>query len=78
MSVDTVTGGPPDARSLPAPVRLILLTNGRRISEVLHVVAELRIADLLADTPRTVTELAGLTDSHEESLYRVLRCGAAF
>ncbi|MFD7907136.1 methyltransferase [Kitasatospora sp. NPDC059747] len=78
MSVDTVTGGPPDARSLPAPVRLILLTNGRRISEVLHVVAELRIADLLADHPRTVAELAGLTDSHEESLYRVLRCAAAF
>ncbi|MFJ2578119.1 methyltransferase [Kitasatospora aureofaciens] len=78
MSVDTVTGGPPHARSLPAPVRLILLTNGRRISEVLHVVAELRIADLLADGPRTITELAEQTGCHQESLYRVLRCAAAF
>jgi hypothetical protein len=37
------------------------------------VVAELGIADLLKKDSRTIEELASLTGTHEESLYRVLR-----
>ncbi|MEN8157806.1 MAG: methyltransferase [Bacteroidota bacterium] len=37
------------------------------------VVAELGIADLLRGGPRTVDELASETDTHPESLYRVMR-----
>ncbi|MGV9565852.1 methyltransferase [Streptomyces sp. NPDC003480] len=78
MSVAPMTGGPPDPESLPAPVRLVLLTNGRRVSEVLYVLAELRIADHLADGPLEVERLAEKTGTHADSLYRVLRCAAAF
>ncbi|MFD9908748.1 methyltransferase [Streptomyces sp. NPDC059063] len=78
MSVDSAIGGPPDPRSLPAPVQLILLTNGRRVSEVLYVLAELRIADHLADGPLGVEQLAEKTGSHADSLYRLLRCAASF
>ncbi|MFF1720367.1 methyltransferase [Streptomyces sviceus] len=78
MSVDTTIGGPPDPRSLPAPVQLVLLTNGRRVSEVLYVMAELRIADHLADGPLGVEQLAEKSGSHTDSLYRVLRCAASF
>jgi DNA-binding IclR family transcriptional regulator len=37
------------------------------------VVAELGIADLLADRPMSAAQLAQATASHEPSLYRVLR-----
>ena len=43
----------------------------------LQVVAELGIADLVTDRPRTATELASATGAHEDSLYRVLRMLAA-
>lgn len=39
----------------------------------LGVVAELGIADLLKDGPRTIGELAARSGAHEESLYRVMR-----
>ncbi|MEU8530274.1 MULTISPECIES: methyltransferase [Streptomyces] len=70
--------GPAMTAALPPHVRLLLLTDGKRISRVLHVVAELAIADELADGPLTVAELAERTDSHADSLGRVLRVAAAF
>lgn len=39
----------------------------------LRVVCDLGIADLLADGPRTATDLARATGTHADSLYRVLR-----
>jgi hypothetical protein len=46
---------------------------GAWITQGLWVVAELGIADLLADGPCTVEELAATTDAHADSLYRLLR-----
>jgi DNA-binding transcriptional ArsR family regulator len=41
-------------------------------AQVLHAAAELRIADLLADGPRSTAELARAADAHEPSLRRLL------
>ncbi|MEV5985409.1 methyltransferase [Streptomyces sp. NPDC052051] len=70
--------GPPMAAALPPHVRLLLLTDGTRVSRVLHVIAELGVADQLAGGPLTVDELAERTGTHAESLCRVLRVAAAF
>jgi O-methyltransferase len=43
------------------------------VTQALYVAARLGIADLLAAGPRTVAELAAETETHERSLYRVLR-----
>jgi multifunctional cyclase/dehydratase/O-methyltransferase len=77
---DDMTGvvGPAMAAVLPPHLRLLLLTDGKRISQVVHVLAELRIADELADGPRTVAELAKATDTHPDALARVLRVAAGF
>ena len=49
------------------------LINGYQITQAVHVAAVLGISDLLAETPLTVAELAARTDSHAESLARLLR-----
>jgi predicted transcriptional regulator len=46
---------------------------GWMASRALYVAAELGIADILANGPRSITELAALTSSHPRSLYRLLR-----
>ena len=50
---------------------------GIHISRAVYAVAELGIADLLADGPVSPAELARATGTHEPSLYRVLRLLAA-
>jgi hypothetical protein len=50
--------------------RLII---GYRVSQALHVVAVLGIADLLKDGPRHFSDLARSSKTHAESLYRLLR-----
>lgn len=49
------------------------LANGFWISQAIHVAATLGVADLLAEGPRGVDDLAAETDSDERSLYRLLR-----
>ena len=49
------------------------LVNGYQVTQALHVAAVLGLADLLADGPRTSDELAVVTTSHPETLYRLLR-----
>jgi ubiquinone/menaquinone biosynthesis C-methylase UbiE len=49
------------------------LVVGYRVSQALSVVARLGIADLLADGPRSIDDLAAATHTHARSLYRVLR-----
>jgi hypothetical protein len=46
---------------------------GFQVSQAIHVAARLGIADLLLDGPRTSDELAAATDTHADSLYRLLR-----
>jgi hypothetical protein len=71
MSSDT-------ALSQPAPdAALLELVFGRCVSMALSVVAKLRIADLLADGPKTVADLASRTATQATSLYRILRTLAA-
>ncbi len=54
------------------------LINGYRVTQIVGVAAHLGIADLLAGGPKTASELATETGSHERSLYRVLRALAGY
>jgi len=54
------------------------MINGYRLSQMIHVVAKLHVADLLAAGPMTIDELAGATGAHLESLRRLLRALASF
>ena len=49
------------------------LVGGHRVTAVIYVAARLGIADLLLEGPKTATELAHLTDTHERSLIRLMR-----
>jgi O-methyltransferase domain/Dimerisation domain len=49
------------------------LLSAYRISQAIHVAAVLGIADLFADGPRSVDELAESTATHPDTLYRLLR-----
>ena len=66
---------PTDATQLQAPpdAELLRLIFGKNISMAIAVVAKLRVADLLADGPQTLADLAARTETHTPSLYRVLR-----
>jgi hypothetical protein len=44
-----------------------------RVSQMIAVAARLRIADHLAEGPRALDDLARVTGTHEDSLYRMLR-----
>jgi predicted transcriptional regulator len=57
----------------PPDGALLQLVFGKCISMAISVVAKLRIADLLADGPKTLADLATKTNTHAPSLYRVLR-----
>jgi hypothetical protein len=56
---------------------LLALVRGYQRSRVLTVVAQLGIADLLGDGPRSVDDLATATGGHAPTLYRVLRAVAS-
>lgn len=56
---------------------LLGLINGFQITQAIHVASTLRVADHMGDEARTAGELAALTKSHPDSLYRLLRALAA-
>src|SRR5918999_1786376 len=60
-------------QQIPPEAFLTQLAFGAMMSQALYVAAKLGIADLLADKPQTVKELASATKTHEGALYRVLR-----
>jgi SAM-dependent methyltransferase len=60
-----------------AAARLLPMIWGIHVSRCVYAAAELRVADLLEEGPRSSSELAELTATHEPSLYRVLRVLAA-
>lgn len=62
---------------IPPHEQLMRYLVGMWISKPLYVVAELGIADLLADGPKSICELARTTRSHEPHLSRVLRALAS-
>lgn len=49
------------------------MTHGLWLAAGISVAAELGLADLLKEKPRTIDELAELTGMHKESLYRIMR-----
>ena len=61
------------APTLPPPMQLFLMSEGVVVSTALSLAAELGIADLLADGPRSSEELAQTTSTHPRSLHRILR-----
>lgn len=63
----------PTAGEMPPEAVLIQIQFGALLAQALSVAAELKIADHLAAGSRTVAELAAATQTHERSLYRILR-----
>lgn len=61
----------------PTPDALMWMIDGFRVTAAIHVAATLRLADLLADGPRTSGALASATSTHPESLHRLLSALAA-
>jgi len=57
--------------------RLQVLLGGYEATQLIYVIVELGIPDLLAEGPRTAEELARETDTHADSLRRVLRAVAS-
>jgi O-methyltransferase domain len=62
-----------NASDRPAAAKLRRLIIGYRLSQALHVVAKLGIADLLRDGPRSIDDLARAVGAHPLALYRVMR-----
>src|SRR5688500_14284407 len=53
--------------------QMLQMMSGLWITRCIWVAAKLGISDLLADAARSVVDLAAATETHEDSLYRVLR-----
>jgi SAM-dependent methyltransferase len=70
MSAPTSAAEKPD---LPPRLALFQLITGHYISRAIYVAAKLNIADLLAEGPRKIDDLAAATGTHAASLNRVLR-----
>src|SRR5882757_10009531 len=56
---------------------MLTLINGSQITQAIRVAATLRVADHLKDGPRSADDLASLTQSNADALYRLLRALAA-
>lgn len=62
---------------LPIPMQLLQLATSKMVSKPIYVAAKLGLADLLSQGPLAVEELARLTETHAESLYRLMRALAS-
>jgi hypothetical protein len=69
--------GPIGVDPVPPPATLLQMMTGYWVSQALYVAAKLGVADLLADGPRPVEELATVTQTDASSLRRVLRALAS-
>jgi hypothetical protein len=63
----------PTEEERAAAAAMLRMIWGIHISRAVYVMAELGIADMLANGPMTAAELAQATQAHQSSLYRVLR-----
>jgi O-methyltransferase domain/Dimerisation domain len=63
------------ANQSPDPLAntLMNLIEGHRVTAVIYAAAKLGIADLLFEGPKTAAELARLSDTHRQSLLRLMR-----
>jgi len=62
---------------LPPPAQLMKFIVGKWISKPIYVAAELGIADMLTEGPKSIEELAQASKSHTPSLYRMMRALAS-
>lgn len=60
----------------PLSAQVLEIITAGWLAQAVSAAAELGVADVLADGPRPVTEIAAETGSHAPSLYRLLRAGA--
>jgi hypothetical protein len=79
---DARGAGDGPARNEPRPgiadrVRLFGLLSGAWLAQACYAVAKLGVPDLLAEGPRSVHELAVLTETNEQALGRVLRAACS-
>src|SRR5438067_539559 len=66
------------AKSGPTPEQIVMqIAMGHVQAAAIHIAAKLGIADLLAQGPRPVAELAKKTSTNEDALYRLLRALAS-
>lgn len=77
MTGNENTATPATQPQLPPEAVLGQITMGCFLTQAVYVAAKLGIADLLKDKPVHVSELAKQTETHERSLYRVLRALAS-
>jgi hypothetical protein len=63
----------PELEQIPPQAVIMQMAMGFIVSQALAVAARLRIADLLKDGAKSTKELAEATETHEPSLYRLLR-----
>jgi len=61
------------AKKASDAMTLMNLTTGKWVSQALAVAAELGIADLLKDGPRTAADIARTANASEDGVYRLLR-----
>lgn len=64
-------------KSQDAPEQLARMITGYWVSQAIYATAKFGISDLLKDGPRPVDELAAITSTHGEALYRLLRALAS-
>lgn len=57
----------------PANVSIIEIAQGFYVTRAIGVAADLNLAEHLKNGSKSISELAKLTDTHEESLYRMMR-----
>ncbi|ROQ66583.1 hydroxyneurosporene-O-methyltransferase [Streptomyces sp. 840.1] len=60
----------------PLSAQVLEIITAGWLAQAVSAAAELGVADVLADGPRPVAEIAAETGSHAPSLYRLLRAGA--
>ena len=61
------------AEAVPPQAQLMQMAMGFMMSDLLGTAVKLKLADHLADGPKTAEELAGPTGTHAPTLYRLLR-----
>ena len=63
--------------ALSADVQVLQIALAPFLAQALYVAAKLGVADLLSEGPKSAADLAVATNTHERSLYRVLRALAS-
>ena len=70
--MESATASTPDGAAELAD-QLLQMATGAWLTQMIHVAAELGLADQLAQGERSVAELAEAGDAHADSLHRLLR-----